>query len=155
MSIFWLNVLTVITGVGCGLMGGVFFAFSTFVMKALERLPTPQGVAAMQSINVVVIHPLFLIPFFGTGLAAVVVAIGTRGQPAGMALLAAGALYVVGTVGVTIVGNVPLNKQLALVDPLAPAAEAAWRSYINHWLPWNHVRTAAALAACAIVVTAR
>lgn len=31
-------------------MGGVFFAFSTFVMDGLRRLPPAQGIAAMQSI---------------------------------------------------------------------------------------------------------
>jgi uncharacterized membrane protein len=31
--------LTLIAAVGAGLSGGVFFAFSTFVMKALGRLP--------------------------------------------------------------------------------------------------------------------
>ena len=53
-------ILVIATALGCGLIGGAFFAFSTFVMKALARLPTPQGIAAMQSINVVVITPLFL-----------------------------------------------------------------------------------------------
>jgi uncharacterized membrane protein len=31
-----------------GLVAGVFFAFSTFVMKGLARTPPPTGVAAMQ-----------------------------------------------------------------------------------------------------------
>ena len=30
---------------GCGLMAGVFFAFSTFVMKALSRIPQGEGIA--------------------------------------------------------------------------------------------------------------
>ncbi len=44
---------------GSALVGGVFFAFSSFVMKALARVPSPEGIAAMQSINVVVINPSF------------------------------------------------------------------------------------------------
>jgi hypothetical protein len=39
------------TALGCGLLAGVFFAFSAFVMPALRRLPASQGIAAMQSIN--------------------------------------------------------------------------------------------------------
>ena len=30
---------TLATALGCGLVAGVFFAFSTFVMPALKRLP--------------------------------------------------------------------------------------------------------------------
>ena len=39
--------LTLIAAIGCGLVAGVFFAFSSFVMKALARLQPAQGVAAM------------------------------------------------------------------------------------------------------------
>lgn len=46
--------MTITAALGCGLIAGVFFAFSTFVMKGLARIPTEAGVAAMQSINVTV-----------------------------------------------------------------------------------------------------
>ena len=59
----------IITALGCGLVAGVFFAFSTFVMGALRRLPPAQGIAAMQSINVTVITPAFMIALFGTAIA--------------------------------------------------------------------------------------
>ena len=60
------RVLTLIWAVGAGLVASIFFAFSTFVMKALNRLPPAQGIAAMQFINVTVINPLFMTAFFGT-----------------------------------------------------------------------------------------
>jgi uncharacterized membrane protein len=41
-----LTALPVPLAVGAGLVGGVFFAFSTFVMKALSQLPAEQGIAA-------------------------------------------------------------------------------------------------------------
>jgi uncharacterized membrane protein len=43
--------LTLVAALGCGLMAGLFFAFSVSVMKALARLPSAEGIAAMQSIN--------------------------------------------------------------------------------------------------------
>jgi uncharacterized membrane protein len=67
--------LTLVAALGCGLMAGVFFAFSAFVMKALSRLPPAEGIAAMQCINVAVINPLFLGVFIGTGATCVVVMI--------------------------------------------------------------------------------
>ena len=75
MSEGWLRVLTLISALGCGLMAGLFFAFSVSVMKALGRRPPAEGIAAMQSINVVVINPVFMIAFFGTAVACVAVAI--------------------------------------------------------------------------------
>ena len=63
--------MTLFTALGCGLVAGILFAFSTSVMKALSRLPSAQGIAAMQSINIAVINPLFMGAFFGTAAASV------------------------------------------------------------------------------------
>ena len=65
--------LTLITALGSGLVAGVFYAFSTFVMKGLARLPSAQGIDAMQSINITVINPRFMGAFFGTAAACVLV----------------------------------------------------------------------------------
>jgi uncharacterized membrane protein len=43
--------LTFISALSCGLMAGVFFAFSTFVMDGLGRQADTQSIAAMQFIN--------------------------------------------------------------------------------------------------------
>ncbi len=48
------------------MVGGIFFAFSSFVMRALAKMPDAEGIAAMQSINVVVINPSFLGAFVGS-----------------------------------------------------------------------------------------
>ena len=45
------GILTLVAAVGAGLVGGVFFAFSAFVMRALRGLPDEQGLAAMQAVN--------------------------------------------------------------------------------------------------------
>src|SRR5438046_1052272 len=105
---------------GCGLIAGVFFAFSTFVMPALARLHPAQGIAAMQSINVTVINPLFMLAFMGTALACLALGISAvlKWQHPGMTYVLAGSvLYFVGTFLVTIVCNVPLNDALAAADP--------------------------------------
>ncbi len=152
MSDGWLRILTLISALGSGLMAGFFFAFSVSVMKALGRLPPAQGIAAMQSINVVVINPVFLIAFFGTAVACVGVAISALRDwhgPGAAYLLAGSLLYVVGSFLVTIVFNVPRNDALAAVDPASAAGAALWANYLTVWTAWNHVRTAAALAAAA------
>jgi uncharacterized membrane protein len=144
--------LVLCTALGCGLIAGVFFAFSAFVMTALARRPTSEGIAAMQSINVAVINPLFLAVFLGTAAACIVVmicALAWWQNPGAVWLLVGGALYLVGTFFVTMVFNVPMNNALAAVAPSDPAAASRWASYLRNWTAWNHVRAAAALAAAA------
>src|SRR4051812_29165640 len=68
-----LGSLSTIVAVGAGIAGGVFFAFSTFVMRALDRLPADRSIAAMQAINLAAPNPLFMAVLFGTGAAAAVV----------------------------------------------------------------------------------
>lgn len=139
------DLLVLFTCIGAATVGGVFFAFSSFVMKALAQLPAAQGVAAMQRINVVVINPWFMGLFGGTlllAIACVVVSL-MAWQPL---LLAAGLLYAVGTFGVTGALNVPRNERLARMDAASSEAAAYWPVYLREWTFWNHVRTMAALA---------
>jgi uncharacterized membrane protein len=144
--------LTFRAALGSGLIGGVFFGFSTFVMRALTRLPAPAACGAMQSINRAVITPLFLIPFLGTAACCgVLTALSLRhlGQPASAYRLAACALYLLGTFATTMLGNVPLNNTLEKFDPDSADAAVYWPTYACRWTRWNHLRTAAAVAALA------
>lgn len=142
------SMLQICSALGCGLIAGVFFAFSTFVMNALARLPAPQGIAAMQLINITVINPWFMLPFLGTALICVLLLLSlllTWQKPGTAYILLASLLYLVGTFLVTIVFNVPLNDALAKVDPGGTEGANLWSNYLSQWTFWNHVRTAAAL----------
>jgi uncharacterized membrane protein len=144
--------LTLASALGCGLMAGVFFAFSTFVLSALARLPAAQGIAAMQSINVVVLNPVFLGVFVGTtvlSLGAVAASVSTGWKPAALWLIAGTVLYFLGNIVVTGACNVPRNDALALIDPASAEAQNFWKEYVVSWSAWNHVRTVTALAASA------
>jgi uncharacterized membrane protein len=149
----WLFALELLTALGCGLIGGAFFAFSTFVMRALARLPANEGIAAMQSINVVVLNAWFLGVFLGTaalcGLAVITACLRWHEPGSGYLVLGA-ASYLIGTLLVTIVCNVPRNDALAVVVPTAPDAASVWVDYVSSWTFWNHVRTIAALVASAL-----
>ena len=147
-----LTLVPLLLAVGTGLVGGVFFAFSTFVMKALSQLPSEQGIAAMQRINAVVLNPLFLGLFVGTALLAIIAAVGaviSWGTPRESLLLGAAALYLVGSFAVTAAFNVPRNEHLARLAPTSPEALTYWPVYLREWLLWNHVRTVASAAAAA------
>jgi uncharacterized membrane protein len=151
-----LIVLTFVAALGAGLNAGVFFAFSTFVMAALARLPPAEGLAAMNSINVVAVTPPFMTALFGTGLVClvlVVAAIVTWQQPGTAWLLAGSVLYAAGVVVVTMMFNVPLNNQLA-ATPASAEGAAFWSRYVSVWTAWNHVRAVAPLLAAACFVMA-
>ena len=142
--------LTFVSAIGCGLVAGVFFAFSAFIMKALARVPPAHGISAMQSINVAVINPWFLVPFLGTALGCVVLAVRSFSAwqtPGDGYRLAGSLLYLVGTILVTFVFNVPRNDALAAADPASADGARLWSGYVTRWTTWNHVRTFAALAA--------
>ena len=147
-----LDWLALVSAVGSALIAGSFFAFSTFVMRALGKLPAPQGIAAMQSINIVVINPWFMTPFVGTAVLSALVA-GTSAvrwhEPGAGFVLAGALLYVAGTFLVTVAFNVPRNNALAAVAPASEEAATLWASYLSTWTAWNHVRTLAALGAMA------
>jgi uncharacterized membrane protein len=129
-------ILAFAAAIGSGVVGGIFYAFSTFVMAALGRLPPEQGAAAMNAINVTVINPAFMIAFLGTAALCVLLAGGSFfwwGQPSGKLMLAASLLYLVGCFGVTMVFNVPLNDQLAAAGP--SQSEAVWSRYLDSGRP--------------------
>jgi uncharacterized membrane protein len=153
----WLFPLTFLAALGSGLIAGVFFAFSAFVMRAFARLPPGEGMGAMQSVNVAVLNPLFLGVFVGTAALCGLVAVASLlrwSEPGAAYLLAGGLLYLVGTFLVTMMFNVPRNNALAAAAPADPDSARLWASYLTSWTAWNHVRTAAALAATASFILA-
>ncbi|MEV5428752.1 anthrone oxygenase family protein [Streptomyces sp. NPDC052701] len=150
-------VLTVLGVLGTGLVAGVFYGFSAFVMRALAALPPAQGVAAMRAINVAAVGPAFLVVFLGSAVLCAVIAVVTFvlwPDEGAVELLVGSALYLAGTFGVTLAANVPRNDALAGLDPDTPEAAAYWPAYVRGWTRWNHVRTVASAGAAVAYVLA-
>ncbi len=149
--------LTVGTAVGCATVGGVFFAFSSFVMPAFARLAPAEGVAVMQAVNASAVRPVFMTALFGTGagcVALTVTAMRRWGEDGSGQLLAGSLTYLVGALAVTAVRNVPLNEALAAVDVTASDAAARWQDFRAGWVPANHVRTVTSLVAAGLLAWA-
>jgi uncharacterized membrane protein len=152
-----LFILTFIAALGSALVAGIFFAFSTFIMAALSRIPPEQGINAMQQINITVINPLFLLAFMGTGVVCLALGGGAfyRWEDAGTKLIMqASLIYLIGCFGVTMALNVPLNDALAAVQPATPEAATLWARYLRDWTFWNHVRTVAPIVSAALFIWA-
>ncbi len=143
--------------IGCGVMAGVYFTFSIFVMSSLEAIPKAEGIAAMQSINRVILKSLFMPLFFTTSFASLALAIwgiSRWGHSGALFLVVGGLVYFMGMFVCTVALNVPLNNALDSVDPTTPEAVEVWSDYVRNWTRWNHVRTVSSTTACALFLAA-
>ncbi|WFU09394.1 DUF1772 domain-containing protein [Rhizobium sp. CB3090] len=149
------NIALIAAALGSGLLAGVYFAFSTFIMQAFARLTVDQGVAAMQSINTTIVRSPFIVLFLLTAALSMFIAVMAilywRGGTS-VLMLGGATLYLVASLLSTMIFNVPLNDTLDKVDGRTAEAAQLWNAYLSDWTRWNHVRTVASLlAACAFV----
>ncbi|MEP7006880.1 MAG: anthrone oxygenase family protein [Sphingomonas bacterium] len=145
------------SAIGCGLLAGLYFAFSTFIMTSLGRIDQAAGISAMNAINMDIVRSSFLPLFLGTTLVSALLAgfaILRWSEPSAWAMLAGGVIYVLGMFVVTMLFNVPLNDALAAVAPASAEGGAVWVRYLKDWTLWNHVRTLACTAATALYILA-
>lgn len=143
------------TCIGTGIMAGLFFSFSTFIMEALGEVSSESGMNAMKSINKKILNPLFGVIFFGTALMTLFLFIATlvSSEWNGRTYIISGSLlYLVGTFLVTIIFNVPLNDLLEKEDSTDYSSQQIWRSYIKKWTVWNHIRTVTAVGTLACFI---
>lgn len=138
-----------------GLMAGVYFAFSGFIMQAFGKINTVQSIAAMNAINKTILRSLFMPLFFGSALVSVfliIIALAQWGETGVELTLMAGAVYFVGMFVCTVLFNVPLNNSLARLDPSSVNAHHVWSHYSKTWTYWNHVRTVSSLVTCILCI---
>lgn len=143
-----IKIILLITTLLTSLISGFFYAYSCSVNPGLARLTDTEYIRAMQSINRAVLNPVFFASFFGTLLLLPVSCwmwFMTEGLSTGFyLLLAASTFYIVGVLGVTGLGNVPLNESLDKfnINVATPQEISAQRTMFE--APWNryhNVRT--------------
>lgn len=148
MTDMLVTVLLWFCALGCGLLAGLYFAFSAFILQAFDRLGPAQAAAAMNAINERILRSLFMPLFLGTTLAGLALAvIGLLGSGP-VTMVAGGLVYALGMTGVTMAFNVPLN------NALVAAPTETWPRFLVQWLRWNHVRTIASTLASALFIAA-
>ncbi len=147
---------TWLLAIGVGVMAGVYFAFSAFVMRAFDILPAEQAIEAMNAVNLVIVKSPFLALFFGStvlALAQVILSLAyLQGIPLYLGVIA-GLVYLFSMFLCTVLFNVPLNNQLASFDALKENADYAWVSYRCRWTRWNHLRTIGSLVSVVLSVS--
>ncbi len=144
MPVLLIEILLWTAAISSGLMAGIYFAFSSFVMPAFGKIDTSSAIRAMNSINEYILHSWFMPLFIGSTIIALLLIIfslmnwtGSTSVP----MLMAGIIYLVGMFLCTAVFNVPLNNELAQITPDSPNAYQVWNEYLKNWTKWNHLRT--------------
>ena len=142
----------------CAIISGVFLAFSDFVMRSLAIAPPSVGVVSMQLINRKVYGSLFLVLLMGFSVSCLLLAYTALTYLTGSAsswVLAGSGIYLTGVFLVTVVFNVPMNKQLDVLDHSALETVKYWKTYASSWTMWNHIRTlsSAVAAICFLVAS--
>lgn len=138
------------------LLGGVFLAFSDFIMRSLALTGGHGGIEAMQVINREVFRWVFMVLFLGMAPVSLLItwygAFGLSG-PAGALVMLAGLVYFVGCFGVTVFFNVPMNEALAGMEMTSGTTRDYWmRTYVPRWTFWNSVRTVACATSAALLL---
>jgi uncharacterized membrane protein len=151
-------ILTAIAAIGSAAVGGMFYVFSTFVMRGLDRTDPINAITAMRGINAEAqANAPFLLVFLGSALLALVVGIiaAVQLRQPGSGYLLAGAIFGIIAAIVTMAFNVPLNNHLDAVNPAGlSAADAAreWRGYMGPWTAWNHIRSLSGFVGAALLL---
>lgn len=137
-----------------GLMAGVYFTFSVFVMKSLAELPALQAAQAMNKINDVIVNTLFLPVFFGSTFwyaGLIVWQFADWQSGSSILVIAAAIIYIVGMFLVSAFGNVPLNNRLKESEANESELQLVWAYYLHKWTQLNHLRTMSCIASLTLL----
>ena len=148
-------VLLWIAALSSGLMAGIYFAFSGFIMKSFSSISSTHSVAAMNAINKTILRSWFMPLFFGSSFVSLliaIVAIANWGAPGAGLWLMAGLVYFIGMFVCTVVFNVPLNNSLEEIDQNSADLQHVWSHYLSNWTKWNHLRTVSSLLSCILCI---
>lgn len=137
-------------------VGGVFLAFSDFIMRSLAHTGGVGGTEAMQVINREVFRWVFMTLFLGLAALSVFVVIysaTTLGGGPGLLILLGALVYLLGCFAVTVFFNVPMNQALAGMDLTSETTREYWTgTYLPRWTMWNTVRTIACALSAALML---
>ncbi|MEO0440207.1 MAG: anthrone oxygenase family protein [Pseudomonadota bacterium] len=157
MSHLWSVYICLGLGLWCAFEGGVFKAFSEFVMKGLLRAAPASGIESMQQINKTVIRTEFVASLFAItafSAAFAIYGIVALDDTVSLILIAASLIYIGGVFLMTVFGNVPMNNRLAALDHASAEARDYWAIYGKKWTRLNHFRTGGSFLAAGLYLIA-
>lgn len=133
------TIVLILAATSVALIAGLFYGFSCAVNPGLHALGDKEYLSAMQSINRVILNPIFFATFMGTVFLlplATWISFSTPLSTRFILLLVASLIYIVGVFGVTVVGNVPLNEALDKFN-LQVSLDQLKQQRETFEIPWN------------------
>lgn len=141
-----------------GLSAGLFYAWQVSVIPGIKKVADTTYLESMQSINRAILNPAFFLIFFGS---IILLTTSTIQQfntgPRFWLLLGALLIYLIGTLGVTMFGNVPLNNTLEVLDLTELVNDKALdfrQLYEQKWNRFHLIRTICAVLSFLLSVLA-
>ena len=146
MIAIWFLLLCVFSVIACGLVSGVFLAFSGFVMRSLSKAKASAGIEVMQIINREVWPTLFIALLLGMSALSPGLMAYAYFQIEGTAstlIITGGAIYLLGSFVVSLAFNVPMNNRLDSRECASAEVAIYWtNTYVPRWTFWNYIRAA-------------
>lgn len=140
------------------LSAGLFYGWVVSVIPGTQKISNQAYLETMQSINQEILNPGFFSIFFGAALLLIIATFFQykfKVDTTFYLILSAMLIYVLGTIGVTMFGNVPLNNYVETLDLSTFAAadfKEARKVYEAKWNQLNLVRTVAAVVSFCLLV---
>ncbi|MFK8049393.1 MAG: DUF1772 domain-containing protein [Halioglobus sp.] len=157
MTYQWTLYFCLFLALWSAVIGGVFSAFSEFIMAGLLRAAPAGGIESMQHINRTVIKTQFVAGIFSIAVFSVLFAIYALMVFDGAApatLILAPIVYLPSVFLMTVFGNVPMNKALERLDHNSTEAQTYWFEYGRVWTRLNHVRSVGSILTAGLYVFA-
>ena len=147
------TIILLLASLSTGIMAGIFFIWSNTIKPGIGKLNDMGYLSAFQSMNRVILNRTFIGIFFAPViLIPLTTFLNYNIIPdyKFWILLAATLFYWIGTFGVTIRGNIPLNELLDktnLENISTEQAKSLRQSIENKWNRFNLIRTLTSIGA--------
>jgi uncharacterized membrane protein len=141
------TIILIMATLSSGLIAGLFYAWSISVTPGLAKVSDENYLHAFQSMNRAILNPALFIFFFGLVILLPMLCYLSYKSPGSSVfwlILPATIFYLVGTMAVTILGNIPLNNALEAlkIDSMTFEHMASFRlGFENKWNTLNMIRT--------------
>lgn len=152
--------LLLLTTLLTALIAGLFYSWSCSVIPGVARLSDEGYLNAMQAMNRAILNPLFFASFLGAALVLPVCTwqqVQAFGFSRGGLVVGATVTYWIGVMGVTMLGNVPLNNMLDGLDMSSASAEKMSQlrtAFERPWIQLHQIRTVASVLALVLMILA-
>lgn len=141
-----------------GLLAGLFFGFQCSIINGLGALGNKEYLLSFQSINRVILNPVFLLSFMGPVIVLPItcyVNYKIGGNDLFPYLLASTIIYLVAVFGITMACNVPLNNMLDgfnIQSATDTQLQEMRLQFEVDWNKWHLVRTIASIIAFIVLI---